>query len=172
MKKHFGFLIALTVVMIVIFSSSPQSADTEIKSATMLKRTKQNGIDNYYYATFSFAFGGNGPDIQKQCRNNWDLIFGNSPVSDAFDVSLVTDDRSRIKDLGEFGWNEQFIVPSLPAYDEPTREPSVKAIEGHLYLVHSRDTNSDLYALFRVEKLEPGESVDITWKTIPPPQTP
>jgi hypothetical protein len=170
MKKQFGCLIAIGLLLIGIASARQQPADSEIKSATLVTRTKEKGVDNYPYATFSFALGGNGPDIQKLCRNNWDIIFGNSPLPDAFDVHLVTDDRSRIQDLGGFDWSDQFEVPTLDAYDEPKREPSVKAIEGHLYLVHSRDTNSDLYALFRVEKLEPGKSVDITWKTIPPPQ--
>lgn len=169
MKKQVGFLIALALATIGLVSASPQPT-AEINSATLLKRTVQNGVDNYPYATFSFAFGGNGPDLKERCKNNWDIIFGNSPLADAFDVTLVTDDRSRIKDLGAFDWSDQFVVPALPAYDEPTREPSVKAVEGHLYLVHSRDTLSDLHALFRVEKLEPGQSVDITWKIIPPPE--
>jgi hypothetical protein len=83
---------------------------------------------------------------------------------------MIVDDRSRIKNLGKYGWTDGFIVPSLPAYEEPEREPSVKAIEGHIYLVHSRDRDNDFYALFRVEKLLPGESVDITWKIIAKPE--
>lgn len=31
-------------------------------------------------------------------------------------------------------------------------------------------TDTDLYALSRIEKLVPGERVDITWKVIPKPQ--
>ena len=121
------------------------------------------------YATYSFKFGGNGPDILKLCRNNWDLIFGNDPQADSFGVTMVTDDRSRIKDLGSHHWQEMFRVPRLAAYEEPASEEGVKAIEGHIYFVHSRDTGDNHYALFRVEKLTPGESVEITWKLIPPP---
>jgi len=172
MKIQLGALFALTLFLVGIVSGSPQAANAEIRTGTLLKRTTENGVDNYAYAAFSFALGGNGPDVQRLCRNNWDLLFGNSPLPDAFDVTMVTDDRSRIKDLGKFGWDDRFLIPSLPAYEEPEREPSVKAIEGHLYLVHSRDTDSDLYALFRVEKLEPGKSVEISWKTIPRPQRP
>ena len=171
MRRPISTLFALTLLVVSIASGSPQTVSEEIKTAKLLKRIKQDGVDNYAYAAFSFAFGGNGPDVQRLCHNNWDILFGNSPLPDAFDVTMVTDDRSRIQDLGGFNWSDQFEVPTLNAYDEPKREPSVLAIEGHLYLVHSRDTNSDLYALFRVEKLEPGKSVDITWKTIPPPQS-
>ena len=136
---------------------------------TLLARRIENGIDNYAYSAFSFEFGGNGPEIQKLCLNNWDLLFGNSPLTDAFDVTMVVDDRSRIKDLGKLNWGDQFTVPRLPAYEEPEREPSLKAVEGHLYLVHTRDTHTNRYALFRVEKLDPGKSVEITWKVIPAP---
>ena len=83
---------------------------------------------------------------------------------------MVTDDRSRIRDLGEHTWTKTFAVPTLAAYEEPEREPSVKAVEGHIYLVHARDTDSDLYVLFRVEKLIPGERVEISWKIIPKPK--
>jgi hypothetical protein len=140
-----------------------------VKSGKLLARRIENGVDNYADATFSFEFGGNGAEVKKLCHNDWDIIFGNSPSEDAFDVTTVTDDRSRIRDLGARSWDSKFELPSLSAYEEPEREPSVKAVEGHLYLVHTRDTNTNLYALFRVEKLEPGKSVEISWKVIPPP---
>jgi hypothetical protein len=143
-----------------------------IKVGRLLARKVENGVDNYPYATFSFEFGGNGPDVQKLCRNDWDMIFGNSPLPDAFDVTTVTDDRSRIRDIGRFSWDDKYEIGRLSAYEEPEREPSVKAVEGHLYLVHIRDTNSDFYSLFRVEKLEPGKSVEISWKVIPSPKQP
>jgi hypothetical protein len=138
----------------------------------LAKRKSDNGIDNFVYATYSFKFGGNGPEIQNLCRNNWELLFGNNPLLDAFDVTMVTDDRSRIKDLGKYNWGERFEIPTLAAYEEPEREPSVQAREGHMYMVHARDTDTNLYALFRVEKLVAGESVEISWKVIPPPKRP
>jgi len=91
-------------------------------------------------------------------------------MPDSFDVTMVADDRSRIKDLGKYTWEDKFALPTLAAYEEPEREPSVKAIEGHMYMVHSRDSDTDLYTLFRVERLVPGESVVITWKVIPRPE--
>ena len=142
-----------------------------IKVGTMLARKKENGVDNYPYAAFSFELGGNGPEVQKQGHNNWDILFGNSSVPDAFDVTFLADDRSRIRDLGSFDWDDRYEIGRLPAYEEPEREPGVKAVEGHLYLVHSRDNHRDFYSLFRVEKLEPGKSVEISWKRVPTPGT-
>jgi len=150
--------------------TTAQTPGEEVKTGRLLRRAVENEVDNYVYATYSFKFGGNGPEIQKLCRNNWDLLFGNSPLADAFDVTMVVDDRSRIKDLGRYNWEQKFEIPRLPSYEEPEREESVKAIVGHMYLVHTRDTDENYYALFRVEKLVPGESVDISWKLISPPQ--
>jgi len=168
MRIHTSVLL-IAILLSGVGSTAAQTAGNEIKTATLLKRTNVNGIDNYPYAAYSFKFGGNGPEIEKLSRNNWDILFGNSPEPDSFDVTLVTDDRSRIRDLGNHTWAEKFAVPTLAAYEEPEREPSVKALEGHVYLVHSRDRDTDLYALLRVEKLIPGERVDITWKLIPKP---
>ena len=168
MKKLF---IVSAVLIIGLGSLIPvaQSSNDEIKTAKLVKRKTVDGVDNYIYATYSFKFGGNGPEIQKLCRNNWDLLFGNSPMTDAFDVTMVVDDRSRIIDLGKYNWTDKFEIPRLAAYEEPEREPSVKAVVGHMYLVHTRDTDNNHYALFRVERLEPQESVEISWKLIDPP---
>ncbi|MBL8167210.1 MAG: hypothetical protein JNJ50_03595 [Acidobacteria bacterium] len=162
-------LLLWALIVCGVCAASAQTPSDEIKTGVLLKRGTIDGEDNYAFAAFSFQCGGNGPEVQKLCRNDWDILFGNSPLPDAFDVTTVTDDRSRIKDLGKHNWEDSFHIPRLPAYEEPEREPSIKAVEGHMYLVHTRDSDTDLYALFRVEKLEPGKSVEITWKVIAPP---
>lgn len=169
MKKLFIIMAVLVVALFSLIPIAAQTPDDEIKSGKLVARKSENGVDNYIYATFSFKFGGNGPDVQKLCRNNWDILFGNSVTPDSFDVSMVVDDRSRIKDLGRYKWTDKFSVSRLSAYEEPEHEPSVKAAVGHIYLVHSRDRDSDHYALFRVERLVSEESVEITWKLIEPP---
>lgn len=151
-------------------SASDDVKTGKIKTAKLQSRATRNGVDNYLYATYSFKFGGNGPEIQRLCRNNWDLLFGNSPTPDAFDVSMAVDDRSRVLDLGRYDWGDKFEVPTLAAYEEPERSPSLRAVAGHMYLVHVRDTDSNHYVLFRVERLEPEKSVEISWKLIDPPQ--
>jgi hypothetical protein len=142
-----------------ILSNAPQYAE-------LLKRRKVGDQDNYALAAFSFKYGSNGDAAKKLTRNNWDLLFGNSPTPDAFDVSMVVDDRSRIKDLGELNWTDKYELTELPPYPEPTREPSVKAIVGHMYLVHTKDRDNDHYSLFRVESLMPGERVTISWTLV------
>ena len=144
--------------------------NTEPKTAKLVARRKTVENDNYVNAAYSFEHGINGEEGRRVARNDWDLLFGNNPSSDTFDVTMVIDDCSRILDLGEFTWGNRLEIPLLPAHDQPTREPSVKAVVGHMYLVHTKDTETDLYALFRVEELEPGKSVTISWKIIPSPE--
>jgi len=142
----------------------------EPRRVTLVSRKKTNDDDNYVNATFSFEHGVNGAEARALTRNDWDILFGNSTEPDSFDVTMVTDDCSRILDLGAFNWGETFTVPLLRAHRVPTREPSVKAVVGHMYVVHTKDRETDMYALFRVEALEPGKSVTISWKRIQSPE--
>jgi hypothetical protein len=166
------FLLGSTVGFLVPPSRAlGQHPEIVPQNATLVARRKIDGYDNYDLAAFSFKYGGNGPVTRGLTRNNWDILFGNGAQDqDNFDVTMVTDDRSRIKDLGELSWYDTFAVPSLDAYPEPTRDPSVKVVVGHMYLVHSKDRDSDHYALFRVEALQPLQSVTISWKLIPEPK--
>ncbi|HXI74777.1 MAG TPA: hypothetical protein VNG94_04280 [Pyrinomonadaceae bacterium] len=169
-KRLFGFPLAIMLAVLVIPSIALAQHNKKVQTVTLLKRTTVNGVDNYTQAAFSFKYGVNGDAALKLTRNNWDLLFGNSPTTDTFDVTMVTDDCSRIKDLGALKWSKHLHVPALPAYDKPTREASVKAIVGHIYVVHTKDRDEDHYALFRVEALDPGKSVTISWKLIPAPE--
>ena len=171
--KHIGLYCLITAFALMLSVSSPVFAQTlngEPQIVILLARRKVDDVDNYRQAAFSFKHGVNGDAAMKLTRNNWDLLFGNSPLPDAFDVTMVTDDCSRIKDLGALNWSDTFDVPALPAHLKPTREPSVKAIVGNIYVVHSKDTDDNHYALFRVESLEPGKSVTISWKLITSPE--
>ncbi len=143
---------------------------TEPRLVTLAARRIVNGNDNYVDATFSFEFGMNGAAALPLTRNDWDILFGNNPNRDTFRVTMVTDDCSRIRDLGALNWGDAFQVPAIPAYPVPTNEPDVDAIVGHMYVVHTKDTSTDLYALFRVEALDPGKSVTISWKGVQRPQ--
>jgi hypothetical protein len=163
------------VIAFAVFLPSPsmvfsQTPSDEPQTVTLLARKKVDGVDNYTHAAFSFKYGINGDAALGVTRNNLDLLFGNSPLFDAFDVTMVTDDCSRIKDLGALNWSDYVEVPALPAHPEPTREPSVGAIVGHMYVVHSKDRDSDHYALFRVEGLDPGITVTISWKLTKSPE--
>jgi hypothetical protein len=58
--------------------------------------------------------------------------------------------------------------PSGPKRDgKPKIDPLfVKAIPGHMYVIHVVDDVNDFYALFRVEELESGDNCTISWKRI------
>ena len=143
---------------------------TEPRWVTLAARRITNGQDNYQDAAFSFEFGMNGVGTLPMTRNDFDILFGNSPSLDTFQVTMVVDDRSRIQDLGALNWGDSFQVPEVPAYPVPTRDPDVNVIVGHMYVVHTKDTETDLYALFRVEALVPRTSVTISWKSVRSPE--
>ena len=141
----------------------------EPRRATLVARRVINGHDTYVDAAFSFELGMNGEDAMSLTRNDWDILFGNSPDIDTFTVSLVGDDRSRIQDLGALNWGDAFQVPVLTPHPMPAIEPDVTAVVGHIYVVHNKDTETDLYTLFRVEALDPKNSVTISWKNVQAP---
>jgi len=146
------------------------AVQTEPRIATLLARRIINEVDNYVDATFSFEFGINGKDAVSLTRNDWDIEFGNSPDHDDFNVTMVVDDCSRMQDMGALNWSDSFQIPVLPAYPVPTRDPSVPAVVGHMYVVHTKDTETDLYFLFRVEALDPKKSVTVSWKSVRSPE--
>lgn len=63
-------------------------------------------------------------------------------------------------------------LPARPKNDgKPKIDPIfVKAVVGHMYVIHVVDQTSDFYALFRVESLERGDTCTISWRKIPSPQ--
>ena len=151
----------------VLFNVKTQ---TEPRQVTLPHRAFVNGQDNFADACFSFEYGVNGQDSLTLTLNDWDLLFGNSPDKDTFDVSLAGGDRSRIVDMGALNWSDNFQVPVLTPQPVPAIEPAVAAIVGHMYAVHTTDTNTNLYALFRVEALDHLKSVTITWKSVQSPE--
>ena len=122
----------------------------------------------------------------KVTRNNYELLYGNinwDGDSDWFTVTMVTNDRSRIKDLGPLNWAEIDSLPLLTlnagpqdpvrfpskteTFEESSRGRVTRVMEGHVYLLRSKDPESDFYTIFRVEKLLPNDQVTIGWRLIP-----
>ena len=60
---------------------------------------------------------------------------------------------------------------SRPKRDGKTKTSPlfVKAIVGHVYVIHVVDELRDFYALFRVESLQKGDRCTLSWKLIPTP---
>ena len=62
-------------------------------------------------------------------------------------------------------------APQRPKRDgKPKIDPMfVRAVVGHIYVIHVVDDVRDFYALFRVENLQKGDQCTISWKLIAPP---
>lgn len=136
--------------------------EVELGKATLFARMVHR---DYQKATFSFEFGLRD-DPACLHANDWDLQYGNG--GDHFHVTMVADDRSRIVDLGEIDWGQLDTkrLAKLPPHPQPRREFVPSAV-GHVYLVHTVDRNSDLYALFRVEAVDQQQGTcDITWRLV------
>ncbi len=111
---------------------------------------------------------------------------------DWFQPSTLDDSRTVIRDLGALNWSDRFNVPAIAPFPTlrpgerrvisvnvsageyenwvATNERFFKAVVGHIYVIHVKDTYFDFFALFRVEKLDRGESCTISWKRIGSPK--
>ena len=170
-------LFALVISMALSVCLYGQTRIVESGTATLQSRKvdRTTGQDNYVNAAYSFEKATNGTLGLSLTRNDWDILFSSYPdadgrvVRDVFGVTMVVDDRSRLRDLGKVDWNDSITLPVLPAFDKPENEKPADAIVGHMYLVHTVDGDSDFYTLFRLDEMKSGESAKISWKRIPPP---
>lgn len=83
-----------------------------------------------------------------------------------------SDERSVSEAIAPNVWTPQpSIEPRSPKHDgKPKIDPLfVKAIAGHVYVIHVVDDSRDFYALFRVEALQRGDNCTVSWKLIPEP---
>jgi hypothetical protein len=99
---------------------------------------------------------------------------------------MISNDLSRIKDIGKKNWSDMKQVPVLPANPGPYKgirlplngEPIevtsewqvAKAVEGHMYVAHIKDNDTNLYVLLRVDELIPNDRCTISWKLVPSPE--
>ena len=146
-------------------SASHLGAFSEPRAVTLLSRRKYN---DYEKATFSFKHGIRDDPGLKITRNQWDLLFDNG--EGGFTVGMTSGDRSRIVDVGELTWSELKSVPIVEALPAGARAGSVPAIQGHIYVVHTSTTDSDLYSVFRVDWLERGDQCAMSWVNVPSPE--
>jgi hypothetical protein len=192
--KNYVLFFILTICLGNLFVEAQQRSeenwrDVEPKTVTLYSRAKyKDKFEGYGKSTFSFKHGIRSDVGREITRNNYELLYGNLNInsdSDWFTVTMVIDDCSRIKDLGELNWSDIFDVPYLPASIEPQKGISLsfktrnfeessngqvsKVVAGHMYVVHSKDSDSDFYTLFRVEKLVPNDEITISWKVVPSP---
>jgi hypothetical protein len=179
---------ALAATASVAARPQAQKADDTLRTVTLLARAKH---DDAKVATINFAIGVRGDSKNPLTNNYFDLRYGGRSENgdmDWFDVPMGDNSWSQLRDLGESGWSDIYDVPILPASSTPhnngiaeifqagkvvQRSPDgvlVKAILGHMYLLHSNHDKVDLYVLFRVEEIKPSDECTISWKVVPSPE--
>ena len=157
------------------------------QKAVLLSQSKHN---DFARANFNFQLGVRGDSESPPTRNVYDVRYGGFSPDDGdwLDVPIGPGSRSQIKDLGELNWSDVYDIPFLPASPVPHSDrwslsagagnsvnvsPEgvlVRALVGHMYLVHSKGGGRDFYAMFRVEAVKPGDECAITWKLVPSPE--
>lgn len=140
---------------------------------------------------FSFELGVRGDEEPPSRRASYDLRYGgitDNSNNHWFDVAMGSGSRRQLKDLGEMKWSDVYNVPILFASPVPhsgcvswTHKPgkvieispegvNIRAVTGHMYVMHVKDDDSDFYVMFRVESLEPEGECTINWKRVPSPE--
>ncbi|MFT7678269.1 MAG: RNA polymerase sigma-70 factor (ECF subfamily) [Planctomycetota bacterium] len=117
----------------------------------------QASFDDYEQATFSFEHGLRD-DSFSRASNDWDLQLDGGK----FRVNMVTDDRSRIYELGPGSLDG--LTPKSLGEGAFGVEAAVRG--GDCYLVWTRDNNTDQLAAFEVVELEPGKRALLEWYTL------
>lgn len=92
-------------------------------------------------------------------------------ISEQVSPSLIrSDERSVSEAIAPTVWTPQpSIGPQSPKHEAKIDPLFVKAIAGHVYVIHVVDDSRDFYALFRVEALQRGDNCTVSWKLIPAP---
>jgi hypothetical protein len=162
----------------------------EPRQVTLFSRITYKDQD-YGRSAFNFRHGLRSDDENwvQVARNDAHLMYGSisfDPGTDWFSISAGGDDASRIKDLGGLQWSEAYFTPVLYAtprqsagikfpgaresFEESSDGRVTKVIAGHMYLVHIKNREADLYAMFRVEALEPNHHCMISWRVVLSPE--
>jgi curved DNA-binding protein CbpA len=183
------FAIALVISTVFGLQAHGQKADAKVEpqTFTLFSRIKYKDQD-YGRSAFNFQHGVRSDGENWSRRFNGDLLYGNISICDDTDWFSVSggDDPSRIKDLGELGWSDIYYTPFLPAnarmtsgikfpgpgesFESSSDGQVSRVVTGHMYLVHIKNRESNLYAMFRVEALEPSDHCTISWKIVPSPE--
>lgn len=145
-----------------------QGRQEPVRVAALVARGYASEMDNeraYVVATFSFEHA-TRDDEQNVVRNDWDLLFGNGQ-GNQLTVRMVTDDASRMWNLGEVDFDT--FKPGDAGQNAGTGGENAVAREKHLYVIHTLDSETNLWAKFQVLELEEDKSVIFRWELIEDP---
>jgi len=160
----------LISILLVVTDLNAQSPEGEMRSGS-IQLFNHSAFDDYEKSTFSFALGIRD-DPAGAAKRDWELNYTTWSGREIFRVRTVRDDRSVIVDLGDVEFKDLKELPAVPKWIE-LRNDLADVIDGHTYLVHTKDTDSDHISLFHVKKMEAGKTCTIDWihwMSGPPPQ--
>ncbi len=135
---------------------------SDVRVAAVLEwhfATPMGDKDGNVAATFSFQHATR--DDVKATLNDWDFAFEQSRIR----VRTVTDDVGYIWNLGDTSMRSA----RSGNFATTDREETAEVVLGRLYAVHTVDSNTDQWALMRVETVRPGESLIFSWVVLKDP---
>ena len=117
----------------------------------MSRYTQQDWLS----ATYSFEYATRTD--RDLVLNDWDLEYGNGP-GNLLSVNMSTADNSRIADLGPVDFYTVRDIPHEAAFDE-----KAVAQKDHVYVIHTRDNNSDFYTKMLITNMADDMWIRFTW---------
>ncbi|HEV2830102.1 MAG TPA: hypothetical protein VGW76_21055 [Pyrinomonadaceae bacterium] len=190
--KNKTLLAAFLITTVFGLHAHGQTAELQTQPQTITLFSRITYKDQGYgRSAFNFRHGVRS-DVEgwEKLTNNYSpLLYGSISINgdtDWFSISMGGEDPSRIKDLGELEWSQVYYTPFLPANpplssgirfpgkNEPFESSSegrvTQVVAGHMYVVHIKNRETNLYAMFRVDALEPSHHCTISWKLVPSPE--
>jgi hypothetical protein len=185
------FLIC-TAALLINVGGSAQEIDLSripVQTATIVSNIKQQ---SYEKSVFNFEYGVRGDaEFPEHRLVRYDIRYGG--MSDGGDdrwleIVYGRGVQSMIKDMGEMSWPEIYHVPILFASPDShtgmlaysykdgelaTISPEgvvVKAVVGHMYVMHVKDHAKEYYVMLRVEAIDAKGECKFSWKNVPSPE--
>jgi hypothetical protein len=184
----FAFLAVIFCLAVKAEAQEPELSRIPAQTVTLLSQSKHKDYDRGW---FSFRMSVRG-EVKISNRGAYrDLRYGgitDNGDNHWFDVNMGKASKSVLKDLGDLNWSDVHFVPILLAGPMPHSGPvswaikdgkvtdispegvNIRAVAGHLYVMHVKEEDSDFYVMFRVESLEPEGECRLSWKRVPSPE--
>ena len=187
--EQFSFFI-FALLLVATRASAPETDPNRIPFQTVILFSHAQQKD-YEKSIFNFEYGVRGDTDSPTRGKRFDIRYGGiSENGDDHWLDIVhrRGAQSMIRDLGEMNWSEVYYVPVLFASPTPhtgevthsyngggtvkisPEEVIVKAVAGHMYLMHVKDHQTDYYVMFRIEAIDPKGECSLSWKHVPSPE--